>query len=218
VVIAAFFTVLRGFAGEALSSLSQTHSQLQPRVVDWDENHTMNDLQSGALDLAIVDEDAKDRRQLPGNLRFEPLVEDPFRLAVPSSWPDVRDLVQTVGHPWVDGPADSAVGHALRRMRRTTGLPFPTAHSTREFTVALSLVAAGLAAAFVPEMALAALPAPAGVRVIALAGLGSRRMGVLYRQSRNEPTPAVEAVLVALREAAGGAGHRATSATIRPRR
>jgi DNA-binding transcriptional LysR family regulator len=50
-------------------------------------------------------------------------------------------------------------------------------------------------------LALAASP-PAGIREVALPGLGSRRIGALYRRSRNEPTPAVRAVLDALRGAA----------------
>jgi DNA-binding transcriptional LysR family regulator len=93
----------------------------------------------------------------------------------------------------------------MRRVRRTTGLSLPAAHLCGEFTAALALVAAGLAGAFVPELALAA-SAPADVRVIALPGLGSRSIGVLYRRSRNEPTPAVRAVVDALRAAALAVG------------
>jgi DNA-binding transcriptional LysR family regulator len=43
------------------------------------------------------------------------------------------------------------------------------------------------------------------VRVVALPGLGARRIGVVYRRSRNEPTPLVRTVIDALRAAATAA-------------
>ena len=60
------------------------------------------------------------------------------------------------------------------------------------------LVSAGFAAALVPELALGMI-SQQRVRVVTLPGLGARRIGVLYRRSRNEPTPAVRTVLDALR-------------------
>jgi DNA-binding transcriptional LysR family regulator len=202
VVIAAFFTVLRDFAGAALTELARTHPALQPRVVELEEPKSAQDVQSGAIDLALVEDDAARRRPVLRGLRYEALADDPFRVAVPVGWPDFVDLADIADRPWIDGPPDSAIGHALRRVRQTTGLRFPAAHSAREFTAALSLVGAGLAGAFVPELALAAAPPPAGVRVVNVPGVGTRRLGVLYRRSRNEPTPAVRAVLDALRAAA----------------
>jgi len=60
-----------------------------------------------------------------------------------------------------------------------------------------------LAGAFIPELALAVAPLPAEVHTLSADGLGGRRFGVLYRDARNEPTPAVMAVLNALRAAVG---------------
>ena len=104
----------------------------------------------------------------------------------------------------MDGPSGSAVGQAMRRVRRTSALRLPAAHLCQDFTAALVLVSAGFAGAFVPVLALHPAP-PANVRVVTLPGLGSRRIGVLYRRSRNEPTPAVRTVLEALRSAAADA-------------
>lgn len=202
VVLAAFFTVLRGFAGTALADLARTHPGVHPRVVELDEARAAADVQSGAIDLALVEDDAARRRAVPRGLRYEPLYDDPFRVAVPVDWPDFDDLTDVADRPWVDGPPDTALGQALRRVRQTTGLRFPAGHSSREFTAALALVGAGLAGAFVPVLALSAAPPPAGVRVVTLPGVGSRRLGVVYRRSRHEPTPAVRVVLDALRVAA----------------
>jgi DNA-binding transcriptional LysR family regulator len=201
--LAAFFTVLRGFAGDALVQLGQTHPGLAPRVVQLDEPHSIGDLQAGLLDVVLVEDDAQSRRTVPRGLHYEPLADDPFRVAVPPGWPEFEELSAVAERPWIDGPPDSALGHAMARVRRTTGLTLPGRHQSHEFTAALALVAAGLAGAFVPELALIA-SAPADVRVVSIPGIGARRIGVLYRRSRREPTPAVRAVLDALRAAASG--------------
>lgn len=201
VAIAAFFTVLRGFGGSALVELAQSHPGLQPHVVQLDEPGSITDLQAGRLDLVVVEDDAQRRRVVPRGLHYEPLADDPFRVAVPLDWPEFDELSAVADRPWIDGQPESALGQAMARVRRTTGVRLPAAHRCHEFTAALAMVANGLAGAFVPELALAA-SAPADVRVVALPGIGARRIGVLYRRSRREPTPAVRAVLDALRAAA----------------
>ncbi|MBV9594410.1 MAG: LysR family transcriptional regulator [Actinobacteria bacterium] len=201
VTISAFFTVLRSFVAEALADLAESRPGLRPRIEAIDESGAAEEVQSGAIDIAVVEDDAHRPRRVPRGLRYEPLMDDPFRVAVPIDWPDFDTLADIADRPWVDGPAGSAVGQTLGRLRRETGLAFPAAHSCLEFTAGLAIVGAGIAAAFVPEMALAAAPPPAGVRIQAPPGIGSRRLGMIYRRSRNEPTPAVRAVLDALRRA-----------------
>lgn len=201
VTVAAFFTVLRGFAGTALVDLARTHPALRPRVLQLDDTSAAADLLAGRIDLALIEDDAHRRRTVPRGLHYEALADDPFRVAVPFGWPEFDELAAVADRPWIDGPTDSALGQAMQRVRRTTGLRLPAAHLCREFTAALAMVAVGLAGAFVPELALTAT-APADVRVIALPSLGSRTIGVVYRRTRNEPTPAVRAVLEALRAAA----------------
>ena len=201
VTISAFFTVLRGFAGAALVELARTHPGLEPRVLNLDEGAAAADVLAGRMDLALVEDDGQQRRTAPRGLHYEALANDPYRIAVPLDWPEVTDLADLADRPWIDGPADSATGQAMARFRRTTGLALPAPHLCREFTASLAMVAAGLAGALVPELALVA-SAPADVRLVTLPGLGARRIGVLYRRSRNEPTPAVRAVLDALRAAA----------------
>ena len=199
--IAAFFTVLRGFAGAALVELGRTYPALQPRVTNLDERMAVDDVQAGRVDLALVEDDAQRRRVAPRGLHYEALADDPFRVAVPLDWPEFDDLAAVADRHWIDGPPDSATGQAMARVRTATGLTLPAPHLCREFTAALAMVATGLAGALIPELAVAA-SAPADVRIVAVPGLGARRIGVLYRRSRNEPTPAVRVVLDLLRAAA----------------
>ena len=201
VVLSAFFTVLRGFAGTALVELARAYPGIEPQVVNVDERAAVEDVQAGRVDLALVEDDAPRRRVTPRGLYYEALADDPFRVAVPLDWPEFDDLKAVSDRPWVDGPLDSATGQAMARVRSSTGLQLPAPHLCREFTAALAMVAAGLAAAFVPQLAVNA-SASGDVRIVALPGLGARRIGVIYRRSRNEPTPAVRVVLDALRRAA----------------
>jgi DNA-binding transcriptional LysR family regulator len=201
VTIGAFYTAIRAFVGPAVSALAVSHPAIVPRVVEVDEG--LAELHSGLIDIAVVEDDGHRRRLIPRGLHYEPLVDDPYRVVVPAAWGEVTTLDEVGDRPWVDAPPGSAVAQTLRRMRRTTGLAFPPAHSCIEFTAALALVSAGLAGAFIPLLALRAAPEPDEVRVLSVDGdgLGGRRLGVLYRDARNEPTPAVLAVLGALRAA-----------------
>lgn len=201
ITFAAFVTALRGFAGDALTALARAHPGLDLSVHQLDESTAAADVLAGRTDLALVEDDAQRPRSVPRGLRYEALYDDPFRVVVPASWPEFEDLASVAERPWVDGPPGSAVGQAMRRVRRTSVLTLPAAHLCHDFTAALVLVAAGFAGAFVPVLALN-VPQHDGLRVVTLPGLGARRIGVLYRRSRNEPTPAVRTVLEALRSAA----------------
>jgi DNA-binding transcriptional LysR family regulator len=200
VTLAAYFSILSGYVGPALTRLARTHPGIRVRVIESEETQTLPDLHAGAIDLVFVEDDAQHRRRPPAGVHYEALLDDPFRLAVPLDWPEVTDLADIADRPWVDGPPGSALGQALTRLRKTTGMAFPTAHSCAEFTAALVVVGAGLAGAFVPELALAVISPQPGVRIVTPPGIGARRLGVLYRKSRHEPTPTVRAVLDVLHE------------------
>lgn len=199
--IAAFSTSLHGFVGGALANLTVAHPALQVQVREVDEVNVTAHVQSGRVDLAVVEDDGYERRRVPRGLHYEVLADDPFRLAVPLSWPESADLTDFADRPWIDGPAETALGHAMRRLRRSTGLQLVPVHECHEFSAALAIVGAGLAIVIVPELALAAVPIPPSVRVAAPAGLGARRLGLLYRRSKHEPTTAVRTVCNAIRAA-----------------
>jgi molybdate transport repressor ModE-like protein len=199
VSVSSFYTALRGFVADAFAELGRSHPALLPQIHDVDEREITAEVLAGRIDVAVVEDDAQRRRPVPRGLHYEALADDPFRLVVPIDWPETDDLADIADRPWIDGPPGTALGYAMQRVRRVTGLPFAPAHSCREFTAALALVGAGMAGAFVPELALAATPPPPEVRVSAPAGIGARRIGLLYRRGRREPTPAVHAVLDALR-------------------
>lgn len=201
VTFAAFVTALRSFAGEAIIAVASHHPGIELSVHQLDDSTAADELLAGRTDLAMVEDDAQQRRPVPRGLHYEALYDDPFRVAVPVDWPEFDDLSAIAERPWIDGSRTSAVGQAMRRVRHTSALRLPAAHLCQDFTAALALVSAGFGAALVPVLALFGTPTER-VREVALPGLGSRRIGVLYRRSRNEPTAAVRTVLDELREAA----------------
>jgi molybdate transport repressor ModE-like protein len=202
VAVSAFYTALRGFVADAFQELGRAHPGVEPQIHDVDERAINAEVLAGRIDVAVVEDDAERRRPVPRGLRYEALADDPFRLVVPIDWPEPTTLADVADRPWIDGPPGTALGYAMQRVRRVSGLAFPAVHTCREFTAALALVGAGVAGAFVPELALAATPPPPEVRVSAPAGIGARRIGLLYRRGRHEPTPAARAVLEALRASA----------------
>lgn len=208
VVVSTFFTALRGFVASAVLDLAASHPAVEPRIRDVDEREVTAEVMAGHVDVGVVEDDASRRRPVPQGLCYEALADDPFRLLVPVGWPETDRLDEIADRPWIDGPPGTALGYTMQRIRRVTGLPFPAVHSCREFTAALALVGAGAAGAFLPELAIAASPPSAQVRVSTPPGLGARRIGLLYRRGRHEPTPATRTVLDALRAAAPATDRR----------
>lgn len=202
VVVAAFFSVLRGFAGQALAQVAVSHPGIDLRVAEVEETRSAAAVRDRTVDVAVVEDDAARPRVVPRGLHYEPLADDPFVVVVPAQWPPFEDLADVATLPWVDGPPGTALGQVMHRVRSTTRLSLPAPHSVREFTAAVAVAAAGLAGSFVPELAMAAVTPPQQVRVQRLPGLGARRLGVVYRRSRHEPGPPVQVLLEALRESA----------------
>lgn len=201
VTLAAFPTAIRRLAAPALVALSRTHPGVRPHLVELDEEPALSALHAGDVDLVLVEDDALRPRPAPHGTGSEPLLDDPYRLALPTEWPVPIAVTDLAGRPWVDGPPGSAVRRVLDRLRAATGLPLPGTHSCLEFPAALSLVDAGLAAALVPDLALTGA-VPSGVRLSDVPGLGARRLSAVHRTAPQQITPVVRVVIDALATAA----------------
>jgi DNA-binding transcriptional LysR family regulator len=201
VALAVFPTAVHRLAAPALVALARTAPAVRPRLVELDEGPALAALHAGEMDMVLVEDDALHPRAAPAGTAGRPLLDDPYRLALPADWPVPDEVADLAGRPWVDGPPDSAVRRVLDRLRVATGLPLPGAHSCVEFPAALALVDAGLAAALVPDLALTG-HLPAGVRLISLPGLGARRISAVHRTRRSRTTPVVGVLLDALSAAA----------------
>lgn len=158
-------------------------------------------LRAGALDLLIADRDAADPAPQRPGLSASPLLLDPYQLAVPAAWGAVDSVEALLGRPWVDGPPGSVARRSLDRIAGEHGAALERAHECLEYPAALSVVAAGLAVAVVPALALPD-PPDSRVRLLPAAVLGARRLDLVHRAGRHEPSPAARLVADEIRAAA----------------
>ena len=171
-------------------------------VVESDRDTLLRLLRSGELDLAVIELDAGEPvRALPRGVRETPLLDEPWKLVVPSGTVitgDVVDLAR-LSLPWLGVEASAASWQAVRRVRRSLGVRTPPVHTFANFQSAVALVAAGEGFTLLPSLALH-LQALDGVDVLDVPGLGTRR--IVLRQRDSADAEAVEAVATLVREAA----------------
>ncbi len=201
IVLAAFPTVIARLVVPALIDLTHTNRGITPFVREINEQAAIAALHAGDVDVVLVEDDTAYPRAPDPGCAIRWLLDDPYRVVIPTSWTTPTSLSDLAERPWVDGPPGSAIGQALGRLRASTALSLPAAHTCLEFPAALALVAGGMAAALVPDLALTH-PLPAHARIVNLPDLGTRRISSLYRTRRNQPAPVVAALLDALITAA----------------
>lgn len=183
VTLAAFPTAMNRLVVPTLAALRQSHPAVSVRVVEVDEEPAVTAIRIGDIDLLITERDREHPAELAPGLTQRWLLDDPYRLALPSGWPAPDSLDDLAEEPWIDGPSGSAVARTLDTLRSSTGLVLPAAHRCVEFPAVLTLVAAGLGAALVPDLALID-GSPRSVRVLELPGLGGRSINVVHLRSQ----------------------------------
>ena len=200
VTVAAFTTAIRHVVAPTLTSLADSAPGIEVRVVELDGEPAMTQLRTGGVDVIVMDRDAPTASSAPTGMRDLPLLDEPWRVAVPPGVKLPRALPDLDGVPWVIGPKGSTARRALERIARSQSWRLVEAHECLEYPAALALVSAGLGWTLVPSLALP--DQPGDVRSAALPGLGLRRLVLRHRTSRNEPAPAVRTVVTALIERA----------------
>ncbi|WP_035856092.1 LysR family transcriptional regulator [Cryptosporangium arvum] len=192
VVIGAFPTLIQHLVGPAVAAVHAATPHVRVSVRELDPEPALAALRAGGVDLVTTESYADaDRAGLGGTW----LLDDPFRVLTPPDWG--ADLTAAFGRPWVGSPPGTAVHAALDRLCAQHGVELDREHEVLEYPAAIALVAAGLAAAVVPGLALPD-ELPPGVKVLDAPALGVRRIGVLSRAGRHEPTPAARLVLRAI--------------------
>ena len=149
----------------------------------------------------------------PTGLRTAMVIEDAYRIAVPAEWPAVQWLddgviAEELGRrPWITSPRGTATFDAMERLAGAWGFAPREAHECEDLTTAIALVAAGLGAATMPQLAWAdvsdrTLLVDTGAAGSAAAdALGSRRILGYVRASRRR-SAALELLLAAIRREA----------------
>jgi DNA-binding transcriptional LysR family regulator len=202
VTIAAFQTAIRAVVGPAAVVIAGRYPGLELVIEEREPADSLRRLRDGDADIVLMERDEDSDATVPRGVRDTVLLEEPWRLVLPASvaaptqLDDLRDVI------WVGSEPGTAAARALGRVAATLGTRVRTRHQYYDFDVALALVAAGQGVAMLPALALQG-DVPAGVSIVTVPGLGSRRLVARHRATRREPGPAVAAVLdVLLRVAA----------------
>jgi DNA-binding transcriptional LysR family regulator len=192
VTVGAIPTAVRHLVAPAAAAVATTAPGVQVRVRQLEPGRSA--LLAGELDLFVGERNTADPD--PPGLRTTRLLDDPYRVVVPAAWGPLAGAEALLARPWVDGPPGSAMRRALDRLAARHGAVLDRPHECLEFPAVLAIVAAGLAAGVVPALA---LPADqAGVRVLPAPGAGTRRLELVHRRGRYEPSPAARLVVDAL--------------------
>jgi DNA-binding transcriptional LysR family regulator len=205
VAVGAIPTTIRHLVAPAAATVAAANPNIEVCVRQSEREPGLAALQSGALDLLVAEASADvaaGADSTPAGLRAVPLLDDPFRVVYPASWAPVAGLETLLSRPWVDGPPASAARRALDRMAVHHDAVLDRPHECLEFPASLAVVAAGLAAAVIPNLA---LPREPGTRFVILdaPSAGARRLDLVHRRGRHEPGPAAELVARAITARAG---------------
>lgn len=215
--VASYATIASRVVAPAIAQLEHTHPGISVVLhIESEEAALLHRLGSGSDDLVVLEElvspsaipgrgsmQEAGRAVPPANAGTTALIaDDPYRIVVPALWPDAESAFALLARPWIVGPPGSQVQVALQRMSGVAGVAAPIGHECCEFASALELVAAGLGAAIVPELALR--DPPAAVRITSLPEAGLRRLHASWLGRPTRPRASVLAVVHALVDAGQG--------------
>jgi DNA-binding transcriptional LysR family regulator len=197
VSVGGFPTAIRHLVAPAAIAVTTRNPNIEVRIRQVEREPGLAALQAGGLDLLIVETDPTDPSTTPPALRAVRLLDDPYQIVFPEQWAPVAGVEALLTRPWVDGPPGSAAHQALDRIAAQHGTALNRAHECLEFPAALAIVAAGLAVAVVPTLALPTHQ-QAAVKVLNAPDIGARRIDMVHRSGRHEPSPAAEVVAQAI--------------------
>lgn len=203
VTVASFQTVTIAALVPAILKLRESSPGVEPHVREMEYADALRALRAGEVDVVLHERDEDTAPNIPRGQREIPILDEPWRLVIPSSFPTPTSLHDLAGVRWVAPDPSTAAARALGRVAQALSVELQMRHTFFDFDIALTLVAAGDGPALLPALALQS-GIPEGVEVVALPGLGSRRIVARHRVSRHEPGAAVEALLEALVEEARG--------------
>lgn len=190
------------------------YPQLEIRIVEDDFPALMRLLRQRQLDAVVVELDSTtaEQRSLSAGMIEEPLLDEPWKLVVPSGALLTTENLDLAGlpFPWLGVEPSAANAAVLGRLRQSSGARMETVHQYQETLTALALVAAGEGIAIVPTLALSGVVQD-GVDILDVPGLGTRRIVLRRFDRRRSTSMPADTVARLLRESAAAFDTRSTS-------
>jgi molybdate transport repressor ModE-like protein len=191
-----------GVVARAAAELLQRHPGAELRIVDADPVRSLPGLRSRELDVALTYAYDGMEVERPRWLQVTPLLDDPIRVALPEHHPlagqDSVRLADLARERFIAEPRPDRRAFSVLACQAAGFSPEIAAYSS-DYDVTLALVADGLGVALVPMMALRDVP---GLVARRLLEPGLKRQLLAATRVGNARTPAIAALLGALRRAA----------------
>jgi DNA-binding transcriptional LysR family regulator len=201
--IGGFQSFLATVLAPALPDWRRRHPGFRFETVEAEEADLMRALRSGTLDAVAVDLDAGESYTPPRGTTDVPLLDEPWKLVVPSGAllaTDVIDLSR-LGMPWIGVDPTAASAKAMARVRRELGGEESTRHTFFSYQNAIALVAAGEGITLAPALAMESLPTD-GIELLDVPGLGMRRVVLRHLTRSRAASPTLATAIGLIREAA----------------
>jgi DNA-binding transcriptional LysR family regulator len=151
--IAGFESVLLRIALPAMVRLKRDFPRLRCEVVEAEPEQSLPALALGDVDLVLGDEWQHQPLRLPAGVERLDLFTDPVSLLVAEGAP-VTGVADAADAPWATGEAGLGWDEMTRRTCRAVGFEPDVRHRTIDASVAIALVAHGLAVTMLPALAL----------------------------------------------------------------
>jgi DNA-binding transcriptional LysR family regulator len=204
--IAGFQSVALRLALPAMEALARDAPRLRCELVEAEPEQALPALALGDVDLVIGDEWEHQPWRLPAGLAAEELLRDPVHLALPVRSPlarrhrDAVPLGALADAAWATGhPAMGWEEMTRRTCREHGGFEPDIRHRTTDATVALALVARGLAVTLVPDLVMPRRPPGVALRRVAEAPVRRRILAVT--RAADAARPSTRALVAAVRDA-----------------
>jgi len=206
--VAGFQSAALLLALPAFEALGRSAPRVRCELVEAEPEQALPALALGDLDLVLGDEWEHQPWQLPGGLERHELLADRVRLVLPRRHPVARrhpeavPLAELADAAWAAGHAGMGWEEMVQRTCRELGGFEPDIrHRANDATVALALVARGLAVTLLPALPIEVLRPPGvALRPLAERALARRIFAVTRRADAARPS--TRALLAAVREAA----------------
>ena len=204
--IAGFQSAALRLALPAMEALARDAPRLRCEFVEAEPEQTLPALARGDLDLVIGDAWEHQPWRLPAGLVAEELLRDPVHLALPVRSPlarrhrDAVPLGALASAAWATGhPAMGWEEMTRRTCREHGGFEPDIRHRTNDATVALALVARGLAVTLVPDLVMPRRPPGVALRRLAEAPVSRAILAVT--RAADAARPSTRALVAAVRDA-----------------
>ena len=207
VALAAFPSAAASLVASAWTALARSAPQVRLELVEAEPEESLPAVLRGQADVAVAHEYDLLPRPLDPLFERRELLDDPVLVAVPTTHPlasrDEIPLADLSGLPFLAPRERTSCAEMIHRACARAGFVPQLVARASEFTVLLSLVAAGAGVTLVPRLATGQLPA--GVRLVPPAEPVTRKIFTVSRRG-GDRKPAVRVVLDALTAAASQPG------------